>query len=172
MNQAIIRHLLNHWLSRTQILLFTLAVIACTVIYFICGKPFLEQWTKWIDMVVTIATLFVAVSVWIHEKYVDWMDTLPKKLNIKYHLNNKEYAVVENAPLTGIDDIRQWGTSIAGTILNDKTPISFSGFKMDKPKREGEKMNYYLTIYLREPISGIAQGQKFVFNDEGNLVNN
>lgn len=169
------RYLWSQKFSKVQSLLvlivIAIGVIAYFYIKFTFKKQFKEQWNDWIDTVITILTLGVAIAVWINEKLLAWENSLPKKLHIKYMLEGKVYATVNDAPLTGENDIRSWGQSIGKTILNKTISIEFSGFKIEGPVRNDKKgiMTYHLTVYLFNKIDGIPEGSKIFFESNGNL---
>lgn len=166
-----IKYLVKHKYSRFQIILVTLAMISAIYAFLYYPQPFSVQWGKWIDIFITMSTLSIAVFVWMNEKIENWESALPKKLDITYLLEDRVFANVKNAPLAGDDDIRNWGQSIGQTILNRQTRIEFSGFKTEGPVRNNAKkiMQYKLTVYLFNSISGIKEGEEFYFNDDGNL---
>lgn len=169
MKSTFLKYLFNHTISKIQVLLF-LATLLGSIWYFQRNNESLsKQWSEWIDIVIALATLLVAISVWINEKIVDWKKSLPKKLNVQYKMGETTYASIKNAPLSGEDDIRAWGTSLAGTILT-RDKINFSGFKIDGPKLDNNRqvMVYDLTVFLYEPMKVIVGDVQW--DDNGNLI--
>ncbi|MEP7372573.1 MAG: hypothetical protein ABI675_04240 [Chitinophagaceae bacterium] len=171
MFRNLLKYLWHHRPTALQVLAVMLTLIIAVIVYYSYGKPFVTQWNDWINTLITIATLFIAVFVWINETVVKWENSLQKKLDIVYLYNNEVFATVLNAPLAGENDIRNWGLSIGQTILNQRVSINFSGFKIEGPKRNDRKniIQYSLTVYLFETIETISKGAVFSFDDNGNL---
>jgi len=157
--------------SKSQLILVFVIIVVGSGFYLYNKGNFFKQWNDWIDIYISLVTLLVAAFIWSNEKKEEWKRSLPKKLDIVYLLNNDVHAIVKNAPLTGEADIRNWGQSIAKTILNDKANIDFSGFETAKqgPDKERGVMVYKLTIFLRQSIPGIKDITKFEFYDNGDL---
>lgn len=160
--------------SKVQIIIVTLFIIIGIVVYLSQGIAFAAQWESWLEAFITSLILFMAVFIWYNEKRQDWKNSLRKKLNISYMLNNEVYCKVLNAPLAGKGDIRTWAISIGGTILNKKVHIDFSGFQISKPTIDYKKNNnvYGVTVYLKQPIEDITKGRVFRFDENGDLEKN
>lgn len=168
MKSTFLNYLFNHSISKIQVLLFFATLLGCIWYFQRNNEPLTKQWSEWIDIVIALSTLLVAISVWINEKVVDWKKSLPKKLNVKYIMGGTTYANIKNAPLSGEDDIRQWGTSMAKTILTGEN-INFSGFKIDGPTLDNNRqvMVYDLIVFLYEPMKKIDGDVQW--EDDGNL---
>ena len=93
--------------SRLQVIIaFFFLIIICVGIlnskYVFC-----DRWSQFIDPIITIFTLFIGIFIWINEKHQDYLQSLPKKLNIAIKdKDDKILMEVLLAPLTGSDDIR------------------------------------------------------------------
>lgn len=157
--------------SKVQIIIVMLYVIIGITLYLYKGVAFATQWETWLEAFVTSLILFMAVFIWYNEKRQDWENSLSKKLNITYMLGEGVYCQVLNAPLASEGDIRAWAISIGGTILNEKVHIDFSGFKISKPEIDDNTNNkvYGVTVYLKRPIDVIEQGNKYRFDENGDL---
>lgn len=143
---------------------------------------FVEQWGIWLEAYSTFSLIFISLVIWFNEKHENWISSLPKKLDIDYIFEGKVYCTVKNAPLTHEGDIRQWGQSIAKTILNNqKVNINFSGYSTSGPQKEDfylsktdqktmKIMKYYLKVYIREKIELVDQDDVFEFDFEGDLI--
>lgn len=168
MNHSFLKFLFSHKLSALQLFLFFAVLLGSIWGYSNHTESLSQQWSEWIDIVIALSTLLVAISVWINEKVVDWKKSLPKKLNVKYIMGGTTYANIKNAPLSGEDDIRQWGTSMAKTILTGEN-INFSGFKIDGPTLDNNRqvMVYDLIVFLYEPMKKIDGDVQW--EDDGNL---
>lgn len=154
-----------------QIGIFLLVAVLIIGCFKYSGLPFAKQWELWLEAAITFSIVGMTVLIWYNEQRQDWENSLPKKLNIKYKYNGKDFCTVLNAPLSSESDIRTWGTSIAGTILNKKLSIKFSGFFIKKPQIDKKKgtMIYNLDIFIDEPIYGISQNAEIVFLDNGEV---
>jgi hypothetical protein len=164
--------------SKTQLVfaigLIVLAIILYCVGYFKYNLSFQGQWGNWLEAYATGSIILVSVAIWYNEKRENWIDSLPKKLNIIYRIKNKNdgwetFCEIQNAPLSHEGDIRNWGQSIGQTILNEQARISFSGFFIEGPVLDKTKnhMISTLTVYLKTPISNISKDTKIEFDDMG-----
>lgn len=151
-------------------------------VLFFPKTSFIEQWGIWLEAYATFSLIFISLVIWYNEKYENWISSLPKKLDIDYILKGEVFCTVKNAPLIHEGDIRQWGQSIAKTILNNqKVNINFSGYSTSGPQKEDfylsktdqktmKIMKYYLKVYIREKIELVDQDDVFEFDFEGDLI--
>jgi len=161
--------------SKVQLITIGLSFLTWLIVFLTClthySLSFPDQWELWMEAFVTFNIVFLAVFIGYNEQRQDWENSLPKKLNVEYKLNEDVvFCTVINAPLSSESDIRTWATSIAGTILNKQVYIKFSGFFMHKPRVNKKKgmMIYDLDIFIDEPIKGMEDA-KIVFFDNGEL---
>lgn len=171
MGKNIYDFLIGHKWKRVQLISVPLMLLACVMVGIIRGETLHDQWNNWINTFITIATLAIAVFVWVNETNTEWKQSLPKKLDVFYIFNGENYATVTNAPLAGEDDVRNWGQSIGKTILNKRANLSFSGFAAEAPQLDEKRhvMKYHISIFLTEEIQGIPLGSKFNFLDSGDM---
>lgn len=170
-----------HKTSKSQLIIAGIVIVAglCTFIYnyFFLHFSFKEQWANWIEVYATAALIFISITIWYNEKVENWRDSLPKKLKIQYFLKGdleNPYCTVLNAPLTQEGDIRQWGQSIAKTILNKKETVNvnFYGYEISNGiiSEDRKTVEYLLKVFLREEIhKDIPKGKQFMFNSLGCL---
>ncbi|CAN5562641.1 hypothetical protein BH10ACI1_BH10ACI1_11130 [soil metagenome] len=130
------------------------------------------MWQSWMEAFLAFATIIIAFLIGYNEKRQDWEDTLPKRLNACFDFNGEAVFTVENAPLAGSDDIRQWGQQI-GLQMNNNERLSFCGFKVEGPELETDensnpKMQYKLTVWLQEKPNENSKTWKY--DDEGKLM--
>lgn len=107
-------HLLIYGLrSRWPTLLLTAfaAMVAWMWIQPFSENPESDVWNN-LQPVVGIATLLVAIGVWIGELRQDWNRQLPRRLNVYFMANKKPLLVCKNALLPGEHDIRNLGQQI------------------------------------------------------------
>jgi len=163
--------------SKTQLVFATSLIVLVITLYCVCYKKynlsFQEQWDNWLEAYATLSIILVSIAIWYNEKRENWIDSLPKKLNIIYKIKNinvwETFCEIHNAPLSHEGDIRNWGQSIGQTILNEQARISFSGFFIEGPVLDKTKnlMISTLTVYLKTPISNISKDTKIGFDDMG-----
>jgi hypothetical protein len=165
--------------SKVQLITIVVSFLIWLIVFLTCliyySISFPDQWDMWMEAFVTFNIVFLAVFIGYNEQRQDWENSLPKKLNIKYKFNKDDvFCTVINAPLSSESDIRTWATSIAGTILNERVNIKFSGFFMHKPRVDKKKgmMIYDLDIFIDESIKGIEIGAQIEFFDDGSLDKN
>ncbi|MBK6699597.1 MAG: hypothetical protein IPG55_06785 [Saprospiraceae bacterium] len=116
-----------------------------------------------------IATLMIGCFLWYNEQKENYMNQLPKKLNVKYQLDEKYFEIV-NAPLAHEGDIRAWGQAIAKNVLNESQYVEYSGYFIDTPRIiEGRKF-YSITIYLKKAIGGFEFGKSYYFGNDGKYI--
>ncbi len=164
-------------ISKVQIwaaIIFTLTGI---VIYVICccscELSFTEQWSNWLEIYSTFGLIGVSIVIWYNEQKRNWVGNLPKKLDIFYIYQGEVFCKVENAPLSGESDIRNWGQSIGQTILQDSaTRINFSGFKTSAGKLNKKKkiVKYKHEVFLKEKFNLHGYISEFEFDDDGKLL--
>lgn len=113
-------------------------------------------WVKWLDPWLTVATLVVAVLVWVGATTRAWEDELPKRLNIHFQYDGHYVLTCWEASLTGEGDIRAWaqqiGRQMSGRMLDfDPHPAIRS------PRTEGGERGwrriYEITIELTQDPS-------------------
>ncbi|HHN48425.1 MAG TPA: hypothetical protein ENN08_05775 [Bacteroidales bacterium] len=169
--------LIDYLLKRNYIQIGIVILVAVFAInrFVNSGDPFSKQWELWLEAMITFSIVGMTILIWYNEQRQDWENSLPKKLNVEYKLSKDDvFCTVINAPLSSESDISTWATSIAGTILNQRVNIKFSGFFMHKPRVSKKKgmMIYDLDIFIDENIKGIEKGTQIEFFDNGELDKN
>lgn len=133
-----------------------------------------EWWTFFLDPLLGIMTLAVALFVWWSEMNQEWEDKLPKLLTVEFRHEGKAVMVCENAYLAGESDIRQWAQQI-GRQMNHGGNLSFSPFMDGHENAKGpEEINgkwykgYHIVFYLEELPQklGIPVGKVLLWNKE------
>lgn len=84
--------------------------------------------TKWdlggvwgaVQNVGTCLTLVVAFLVWVGELHGDWIESLPKRLTVRFTFEEKDVMVCEGAYLAGESDIRAWAQQLGGQMSDDQ----------------------------------------------------
>lgn len=164
---------------RVQIIL--LIGIGLLFILFVFSNPeskgFNSMWQNWMEPFLAFATIAIAFLIAYNEKRQDWENNLPKKLNASFvYINgensDEEIYRVENAPLSGSDDIRQWGQQIGMQMNGDR--LDFSGFKVEGPELRKDTngadiMQYQLTVWL-EKIKDNINKTAWKYGDNGKVV--
>ena len=157
---------------QTILLFLTILLFSYFLVCSICkSMGFTEMWGTWMEAFISFATIIVAF-IGYNEKRQDWENSLPKKLNAVFDYNGESVFVIENAPLSGSDDIRQWGQQIGMQMNGDK--LDFSGFKVEGPELQkdinGEYlMQYQLTVWL-EKIKEKTNKTVWKYGDNGKVV--
>ncbi len=133
---------MNKWLACFQYALrhriTSLILLLLIGILLICdwqsGWQFLDsvktRWDADISQLVTFATFFVAIAVWVAELTQEWRNQLPKRLtvNFVYQDNDGSRTVMtcEQAHLSDIADIRALGQQIGMQLVNPDDPKQLS----------------------------------------------
>jgi hypothetical protein len=115
-----------------------------------------HQTIDWLDPIVGILTLLVALLVWLIQLNIEWEDNLSKRLTVQFDYNGKIIMLCEQALLVGESDIRAWGQQI-GSQMSFTPILKFDPyFKIEKPElryneqwKEWHKL-YVVTFYLNE----------------------
>jgi hypothetical protein len=161
---------------KIQIILLVLIVLLFSyfLIYSFCrSMGFSEMWQNWMEAFISFATIIVASFIAYNEKWQDWENTLPNKLNAVFDYNGNEIFVIENAPLAGSNDIRQWGQQIAKQ-MNDNEFLEFNSFQINGPTRvtdetnKRQTMSYELKVWLHKEPKGTKKTWKY--DNEGRLL--
>lgn len=134
---------------------------------------FAEMWQHWMEAFLAFGTIIIAIFIWYNEKKQDWENNLPKKLNAFFIYNEQVFYQVENAPLAGKDDVRQWGQQI-GFQMNDGKNLLFSGFNVKGPQRDTDSnhryvMRYELIVWLQNIGEG-KRRKKWIYGDDGKFI--
>ena len=111
-------------------------------------------WWNWLDPVVGVTTLAVAMVVWMGELRQDWENSLPKRLTVSFQYQGREYMRCEQAYLAGESDIRAWGqqlgSQMAGTpFLRFQPNIIQQPGKICRDSHTGAcYKHYFVTFFL------------------------
>ncbi len=115
-----------------------------------------HQKIDWLDPIIGIITLFIALLVWLIQLSREWEDSLSKRLTVQYDFNGKIIMICEEALLVGESDIRNWGQQI-GAQMSFTPILKFDPyFKIEKAKLKyntkwDEWYKFYaVTFYLNE----------------------
>lgn len=132
-----------------------------------------DMWQRWMEPFLAFATIFIAGFIWYNEKKQDWENNLPKKLKVFFFLGEKVFYQVENAPLAGDNDIRQWGQQIGRQMNGDKN-LLFNGFNVKGPVRDkdskGEDVMLYELIVWLQSIDEDKTEKIWIYGENGKLV--
>lgn len=168
-------YLLRSRTTRTQ-MIFVVFLVGFCLLFFprfsnYLGLP--DIWQNWGEVCLALVTVSVAVFIWYNEKKQDWENSLPKKLDVSFVHESKDFYRVKNAPLASENDVRQWGQSI-GQQMNDGKPLSFTGFYTEAPRRAknsaGDPITQYEVRIWLQKIDPDKQPTEWVYDDDGRLV--
>lgn len=143
----------KHWLQ------IGLAILISGVIIGISMK-YPEGWfyvgIDWLDPLLGLLTLLIAILVWIIQVRREWEDNLPKRLTVQFDYGGRIMMKCEEAMLVGESDIRNWGQQI-GQQMSFGTFLKFDPYiKLEQPKIKYNKTwreyykHYIATFYLTE----------------------
>lgn len=170
------------WKSSRAQLSLTLILLIIFVILFINSwahsMKLAAMWQNWMEVLFAFGTIGIAAFIWWNEKKGDWENNLPKRLDVRFVCSNQDpenpVFTVDNAPLTGSAEVRQWGQQI-GRQRNGGKDLSFSGFKVEVPQHEysnGEDiMKYKLTVWLQAPPDA-KEPKTWKYDNDGKLIQN
>jgi len=131
------------------------------------------MWQNWMEPFLAFGTILIAVFIWLNEKRQDWENNLPKKLNASFAYDEKQvFYQVENAPLAGDDDVRQWGQQLGRQMHGGD--LSFKGFNVKGPARDTDSngkyvMRYELTVWLQKADESIKK-KTWIYGDDGKFL--
>lgn len=118
---------------------------------------FLENiWNRSVGPLVGLATLFVAIAVWVAELTEEWRNQLPKRLtvNFVYSVNDELKTVMrcEQAHLSDIADVRALGQQIGSQLVDldagnrhielDKKPMLLRLLPKKPPQKGPTQLNF------------------------------
>lgn len=162
MNRTLKNYILNE--NKGQFLIIVLIIIA--IIIYLIVIPNVHLLDDFLSYFLPVSTLCIGIFVWYNEQKENYFNQLPKKLNVKYQLDEKYFEII-NAPLAHEGDIRAWGQAIAKNVLNESQYVDYSGYFIDTPRIiEGRKF-YSITIYLKKAIGGFEFGKSYYFGNDG-----
>lgn len=127
------------------------------------GSPFyvgdMSCWySAWIDPVITIATLLVAIFVWVDSRLEAWKKSLPKKLDVHFVFDGKYILSCYNANLVGEHDIRalgqQIGAQMNGSNLDFYPMVSTSQPKIKKTGSNKSFLGFEVSFTLKKMPEG------------------
>ena len=101
--------------QRTKIL--SMAVLLCVAFFII--KPE-GKWWEAMTEIVSLATLGVALLVWIAEFGENWEQNLPKRLDVIYLHKGKPAFVCENATILSESDLRAMAQQMGAQIIGER----------------------------------------------------
>lgn len=165
----------NSTSAKGQIILTSVLIIIIIILLF-NGRShsisYAQIWQNRIDPVLTIGTILIASFIWYSEKKQNWENNLPMKLNVFFRHNDQVFYQVENAPLAGSDDVRQWGQQLGRQIHGGD--LSFNGFSVEVPVPDTDSngkdvMRYELTVWLLT-TDNIKEKKKWIYDDEGRFL--
>lgn len=126
----------------------------------------LNWFADWLDPLIGVGVLLVAISVWLGELNQDWQESLEKRLTVRFHFDGKEIMRCEEAYLASEGDIRSWGQQIGAQMTGGEGKLKFEPFIVEDQTPlilydEGLKKNYKLyfsTVFLTEhpKVIGLA----------------
>jgi hypothetical protein len=105
----------------------------------------LDSWyAKWADPIITIATLLIAVFVWVDTRIRQWKNSLPKRLTIHFKDGDKYVLSYFNAILIGEHDVRAFGQQL-GQQMNDN-----------------DRLEFFPGLICKEPITIRTDGNRYI----------
>lgn len=167
--------------SRRELILVVLCSFVVIATVWLSHSLWAEAWgnlfANYLDPMIAVGTLLVAILVWWNEKRKTWRNTWPKRLQIYFLLREegewRPQVTVLDAPLTSESDIRTWGISIGGTVVPGKrTSMDFSGFRIASGRlnQQAKTMDYGLLVFLKNRIDVPQDGQVYAYDAEGTAL--
>ncbi len=144
-----IKHL---WKHRHRQLLGNIGAVILVLILVLGVKSFLQWWTLFLDPIIGLGTLMVALIVWSDEVRQERESQLPKKLSVEFYHQGQLVMMCKEAALAGENDIRAWGQQLGKNMAGDNLTFEpFFHIRSDPPKRNellGFYKPYLLTMHL------------------------
>ncbi len=165
-SSTLITYIKKH--EKYPVSIFLLLFIVGIIFLFFQPSLFEKAWGNWIEFYLAFSTLIFAGFIWWTQLKKAHRKSLPKKLNIIYRYNQKQWEI-KNAPLTDESDIRAWGQSIGNAIFNESGFFKFKSFRIDPPIELNDKTVFNLVIFLDEEFQKAALYQA-IYADDGILL--
>lgn len=167
--------------SRREMLLALLGFLLVTAVIVFMEMKTDAWWSgtfaDYLDPIIAIGTLLVALLVWLNTKAENWRSSWPKKLHVLYLVKRENgwqtHVRILDAPLTSDADIRSWGQSLGQTgVPGSKDRIPFTGFKIvpGPLDRKNKITHTCLIVFLSDVITGAKDGQIFLFDEHGSAM--
>ncbi len=95
-------------------------------------------WTPFVEPMVGLGTLAVAVAVWLRTRKGAWEEGLRKVLDVDFvdSKSQKPFIQVREAPLDGPSDIRAWTQQFGRTLNNGGTITLALNYEVERPTIE------------------------------------
>lgn len=137
-------------------------------------NPMAEFWNNWLQPVIGLFTLLVAIFVWSSEAREEWEQNLPKLLSVYFFYRDAPALVCRYAYLSAEGDIRQMAQQV-GLQMNNQKPLKFVPFIEQKPpdlvqdiQRKAYK-HYRVRFNLTEPPEALPVNSSSGAIDKGKL---
>ncbi|MEZ5591827.1 MAG: hypothetical protein R3F53_14385 [Gammaproteobacteria bacterium] len=107
------------------------------------------DWSDKVDPAISIITLIVAIAIWWQESSENWINSLPKKLTVRFIYQGKVVMLCKRAYLSGEGDIRPLGQQIGTQMAeNPRLDLRAPAVKQTNPgpgldPDSGEFSNFY-----------------------------
>lgn len=139
-----------------------IVVVAIGLIFYICYPPSCKEpvdapyiW-EWLERMFAYITFFVAILLWLGQKYAEWIDYLPNRLTVTFYCKNdeNEYNPVmqcKEAILSNESDIRALSQAIGMQMIGGEqlkfipAQVEIDPYELDKKRRF---LHYRARIYL------------------------
>jgi len=120
-------------------LMFNTIIVLVVIVAFLLQPNLGDFWEKSVGTISSIATFFIAISLWFNDLSRDWKDSLEKRLFVYFNFINVAGEVQSamkcmGAYLSGEADIRAWSQQI-GRQMNEQKNLDFNPIPI---QREGE----------------------------------
>lgn len=145
------------WRHRScHIILTCCAALVATFLVLLTYSNGSVGWWNWLEPVVGVGTLGVALAVWLGELRQDWENSLLKRLTVNFLYQGREYMRCEGAYLAGEADIRAWGqqlgSQMAGSpLLRFQPNILQQPGTVTRDRYTGSHyMHYRVTFFLTQ----------------------
>ena len=147
------------------ILFFVVILIFVSIDYYLNWTlmPHIKViWDREIDPIVGIATLIVALSVWINETLSSWKSDLPQKLTVIFIHEGNEVMRCNFAHLDHEADIRNLGQQI-GRQMNEDATLKFYAPNIKRDKGEvctGKQGDIFMHYTARFTLTELPENLK------------
>ena len=137
-------------------------------------NPMADFWNDWLQPIIGLFTLLVAIFVWSSELREEWEDNLPKLLSVYFFYQDSPVLVCRYAYLSAEGDIRPMAQQV-GLQMTSVKPLKFVPFIEQKPPdlmqdihRKAYK-HYRVRFNLTEMPDGLPVGTTSGAIDKGKL---
>ena len=181
MSHSFLRFLLVK--NRANLIVIIMILFVIVVALNFLRLDFSKLYTNFLDPIISISTVSIAIVIWYFQQKNYWKESLPKRITVHFKCQGKVVMSCYEAYLSGASDARQWGQQIGGQMSNGRLnffPYISSAVPLisksifEKPNGDSiDIMLYEITFFLRDddfPNHPVLKNKYLIWIDNNSEV--